>query len=181
MKSHRTTWIAVATLSAAILTGCAGRWERPLQADGSYCYVFGKQKKSVCTPEAVPSAAADLQAKKFAADTASFTLYVVRHRLNDGIAPVPIAIDGTKPVVTVPESMVRMRLKPGSHQLTATWNGQTVSQTVQGQAGEVQFVQLAGSVWAWGSEYRLEAGDDEQARKLALKSRLVADVGMGAL
>lgn len=177
MKSRRITWIAMATLSSAALAGCASRWERPLQADGSYCYVFGKQKRSVCTPEAVPSAAADLQAKQFAADTAAFTLYVVRHRMNDGIVQVPIAIDGSKPVVTVPESMVRARLKPGPHQITATWNGQTVSQTVQGQAGEVRFVQLAGSVWAWGSEYKLETGDDQQARKLALKSRLVADVG----
>ena len=177
MKPHRIAWIAMATLSAAALAGCASRWERPLQADGSYCYVFGKQKKSVCTPEAVPSAAADLQAKQFAADTAAFTLYVVRHSSNDGIVRVPIAVDGSAPMVTVPESMVRMRLKPGSHQITATWNGKTVSQAVQGQAGEVQFVQLAGSVWAWGGEYKLETGDQEHARKLALKSRLVADVG----
>ena len=176
MNIRQTTLMGVVVLTLVGISGCANRWERPVQADGTYCYVFGKQKKSACTPHAVPSMESDQAAKRFTADPAALTVYVVRHRSNDGINQVPITVDTLAPVVSVPETFIRLRLKPGTHQLTSSWQGKTVTQTIQGQAGEVKFVQLAGSVWSWGADYAWVPGNDEQARGLTLKSRLIADV-----
>lgn len=176
MKMRQTTLMGVVVMTVAGLSGCANRWERPVQADGTHCYVFGKQQKSACTPHAVPSMESDQAAKRFSGDAAALTVYVVRHRVNDGINPVPITVDSMAPVVSVPETFIRLRLKPGTHLLTSSWQGKTVTQTIQGQAGEVKFVQLTGSVWSWGADYAWELGHDEQARRLTLKSRLIADV-----
>lgn len=176
MNLRQTTCMGLVATALVSLGGCASRWERPVQADGTHCYVFGKQQKSACTPHAVPGMEMDQAAKRFTPDPAALTVYVVRHRANDGINPVPITMDSMSPVVSVPETFIRFRLKPGAHQLSSSWQGKTVTQTIQGQAGEVKFVQLAGSVWSWGGDYAWELDKDEQARRLTLKSRLIADV-----
>jgi hypothetical protein len=80
-------------------------------------------------------------------------------------------------IVTVPESLVRLRLKPGSHTLAADWDEGRTSIDIGGAAGEVVFVELVGSVWSWGSSYRLERGDPTESRARAAPLRLVADVG----
>jgi hypothetical protein len=79
-------------------------------------------------------------------------------------------------VLTVPESIVRLRLQPGKHELAVTWDGKSATHAVEGKAGDVRMVQLAGSLYAWESGYVWEAGDSEDARRRALKSRLVADL-----
>jgi hypothetical protein len=81
-------------------------------------------------------------------------------------------------VQTVPESVVRMRLEPGRHSLTATWEGKAVSRTVEGKAGDVQFVELVGTVWSWGASFNWDASDLERARQRALGSRLIADLAI---
>lgn len=49
---------------------------------------------------------------------------------------------------------------------------------VRGDAGQVVFVELIGSLWFWNEWYRLEMGDSS-IRDRAMKSRLVADVKVG--
>ena len=48
---------------------------------------------------------------------------------------------------------------------------------ISGAAGEVVFVEVIGSVLAWGSNYRLERADAAESRQRAVALRLVADVG----
>jgi hypothetical protein len=47
---------------------------------------------------------------------------------------------------------------------------------VTGAAGDVRVVELVGSVWTWGSTYRLEHGDLAEGRTRVARLRLVADV-----
>lgn len=95
-----------------------------------------------------------------------------------GDAPnqVQLTVDDGMPVVTTPESFVRLRVRPGSHQLTATWSEGTAALSIAGAAGEVKLVELVGSVWAWGSTYRLDLGDATGLRDRVAPLRMVADV-----
>lgn len=176
MKLRRVVTVGAGALAAVAMAGCANRWQRPLEADGRYCYVFGKKRQSICTVQPVPTAAADLEVKGFVPDPNALTVYVVRHRWADGFVHVAVSADGAASVYTVPESTVRYRLKPGRHKLAAVWQGSTVAQVVEGQAGDVQFVQLVGTVWGWGGKFEWDATNPEDARHRALKSRLIADI-----
>ncbi len=173
---RRMVAIGAGALAVVAMAGCANRWQRPTEADGRYCYVFGKKRQSICTVQPVPTAAADLEVKGFVPDPSALTVYVVRHRWGDGFVHVGVSADGGASVVTVPESTVRYRLKPGRHNLAAVWQGDSVAQIVEGQAGDVRFVQLVGAVWSWGGKFEWDATDPDDARKRALKSRLIADV-----
>jgi len=177
MKPNRTTSVA-ATLAIGMvaLSGCAHRWERPVGADGTYCYVLSKARNGVCTVQSVPSIEADQRAKLFHPDDQAFTLYVVRHRWADASKRVPVTIDAGSELITVPESMIRVRLSPGSHRVSMAWEGQQKVETVEGRAGEVRFIQLAISAWSWGSSGEWDVSNEQDARARALKSRLVADV-----
>ncbi len=173
------TWHASVRAGLAIgvlaLSGCACPWERPARADGTYCYVLGKVRNSVCTVQTVPSIDADRQAKRFQPDEQAFTLYVVRYRWADASRRVPVTIDTGSEVTTVPGSMVRLRLKPGTHRLSFTWQGETKVQTVEGRAGDVQFIQLVVSSWSWSRTCEWDSAHPDDARARALKTRLVAD------
>lgn len=176
MIRRRLVVFGTAALALGTTAGCANRWQRPLEADGRYCYVFGKKRESICTLQPVPTAVADLEVKGFVPDPNALTVYVVRHRWADGFVHVAVSADGAASVFTVPESTVRYRLKPGRHNLAAVWQGDSVAQIVEGQAGDVQFVQLVGTVWGWGGNFEWDATDPDDARQRALKSRLIADV-----
>lgn len=91
---------------------------------------------------------------------------------------VPVSIDGRADVVTIPGSVVRVRVPPGELRLRLDWDGQPALQTVSGAAGEVRFVQLVGSAWTWGSEYWWAAGNDADARDRATRSTLIADLDL---
>ena len=80
-------------------------------------------------------------------------------------------------IVTVPEFLMRLRLKPGSHTLAADWDEGRASINIAGAEGEVVFVELVGSVRTWSSNYRLERGDAKVSRGRAARQRLVADGG----
>lgn len=176
MNTLRLTQLGASVLVMLAITGCANRWQRPVEADGRFCYVFGKKRESICTTQVVPSAAADLEVKRFLPDPNALTVYVVRHRWMDGFVYAAVSADAAPRVNTVPESLVRLRLSPGRHQLTASWQGRTVSQGIDGNAGDVRFIELVGTSWAWDTRFAWNTPDAEEAKRLALKSRLVADL-----
>ena len=124
----------------------------------------------------MPSAEDDLKAKRFTPEVDALTVYVVRHRWADGHQLVPVTVDDGTTVVTVPESIIRLRLRPGRHILSAAWENKTATLPVEGASGSLQFVQLAGAVYSWSSSYAWVTGDAEDARHRALKSRLIADI-----
>mgnify|MGYP001580077443 CR=1 FL=1 len=175
MRASVSAGLAIAMVA---LSGCSHRWERPVRADGTYCYVLGKARNSVCTVQPVPPIEADQRAKLFKPDDQAFTLYVVRHRWADASERVPVTIDAGSEMLTVPESMLRIRLTPGSHRVSMAWEGKSKVETVEGRAGEVRFVQMAISAWSWGSTCEWDSSNAEDARARALKSRLLADVDM---
>lgn len=159
--------------------GCMTKPLRPSNADGTYCYRFGRPPRFVrtCTPTAIPPLDVEQDAKRFAPDADSLTVYVVRKRWGDGLFVVRVSTEGSAPVDLVPESFARWHLRPGAHCLDLAWPDGTARLDISGNAGEVLFVEVIGMAWAWGSSYRLEVGDPHGSRERAAQLRLVADVG----
>ena len=153
---------------------------QPLSADGTYCYRAGKiaKYKTACTEQTAPSEQVQAEAKRFEADPEALTVYVVRKRWVDGTIVVPVSVDGTTSVDTVPESLVRLKLPAQTHRLTARWGDQSVDIVVDGKPGEVRFVELAGSHFAWGTNFRWNPASSEVAMPKARASRLVADLDL---
>ena len=79
-------------------------------------------------------------------------------------------------VETLPDTMVRYRLKPGSHSIAFEAEGQRSVLNVAGKANEVRFVRIDGVVWAWKSTFSWATESEDSIRKRALKARLIADV-----
>jgi hypothetical protein len=67
---RRTLLIGLAAVGLVPLSGCMTKPLRPVNADGTYCYRIGKsyRPKLTCTPTAVPTDAAEADAKRFEAD-----------------------------------------------------------------------------------------------------------------
>ncbi|MBL8278679.1 hypothetical protein EXH51_24320 [Pelomonas saccharophila] len=170
--------VSLAALSGVQLTGCA---EPPRKAaDGRYCYHAKTHSGSrpTCTPGAVPDLTADAQAKQFVPVPDKLVVYVVRNRWGDAVNVVNLAFDGGSLVSTTPASLVRFVLTPGTHRLAFEWKKGRGDLEFRGEAGQVLFVDLVGSLWFWGESYRMEIGGPA-LRDKALKSRLVADVNPG--
>jgi hypothetical protein len=180
MNLARRRALLVAVGGSALLTaGCMTKPLRPANADGTYCFRIGKSYRPTltCTPAPVPLESIEADAKRFEAAPGKLTVYVVRKRWGDAKNVVRVSSDGASSVDTVPESFARWRLPAGSHRLAVTWSEGSASLDISGAAGEVVFVEVIGSVWVWGSNYRLERGDAAESRQRAMSLRLVADVG----
>jgi hypothetical protein len=160
-----------------LLAACVSRPLLPLNADGTWCHRVGKapRYKRTCTSAPVPPPMVEAEAKRFAAPADRFTVYVLRKRWADAANVVKLTVDGSAQAETVPESFVRLRLRPGEHVLRANWSEGEAQTVVRGAAGEIRVVELAGSVWAWGSRYGFEPGD-EASRDRVLRARMVADI-----
>lgn len=180
MSIGRTLGITLLGFGLLPLVGCMTKPLQPVRADGTYCHKIGKsyRQKLTCTTEAVPSNDVEALAKRFEPNADALTVYVLRKRWGDARNLVVASIDGRRQVTTIPESLVRIRLKPGEHRLALSWDGSSSDFVVAGAAGEVRFVELVGSVWSWGSTYRWEAGSLDAARERAIASKLIADIDM---
>lgn len=125
---------------------------------------------------AAPSLNADAEAKRFVPDRDALTVYVVRRNWGDGRNFVKVYPDGGAGVDTLPDTLVRFKFRPGSHSVAFEFDGKRQSTTAAGQAGEIRFVRIDGTVWAWKSTYEWVAESEAASRERALKARLVADV-----
>ena len=180
MYPTRRRGLLVASSGTALLTsGCMTRPLRPANADGTYCFRFGKDPRPTltCTPSPIPSEQVEADAKRFEPTPGKLTVYLVRKRWGDASKLVRVGREGAPAVDMVPASFARLRLPAGSHRLTVTWPEGSAALDIAGVAGEVIFVEVIGSVWVWGSDYRLELGDAAESRQRATALRLVADVG----
>lgn len=165
--------------STLLTAGCMTKPLRSANADGTYCFRIGKSYRPTltCTPAAIPSESIEADAKRFEPTPGKLTVYLVRKRWGDAKNVVRVNSDGASAVDTVPESFARWRLPAGSHRLAVTWPEGSATLDIAGAAGEVVFVEVIGSVWVWGSSYRLERSDAAESRQRAMSLRLVADVG----
>jgi hypothetical protein len=180
MHRRRTLLLGLGAAVLAPLAGCMSKPLQPLNADGTYCHRIGKayHRKSTCTPTAVPTDFAEAEAKRFDADPAALSVYVLRRRWGDASVVVPVFVDGAVAAATIPESLMRLRLRPGSHRLSAKWQGQMLDTEVQGRAGDVRCVELVGSTWAWGDSFNWETAQTDGVRSRAQASKLVADLDL---
>ncbi len=170
---------ALATVMV-FLAGCMTKPIRPVNADGTYCYRIGKsyRPKLTCTPEPIPPATVEEDAKRFNGMAGALTVYVLRRSWGDASVVVPVKVDGATGAATIPESLVRLRLTPGKHTLSTTWDGRGADITVEGLPGDVQIVELKGTGWAWGSTFSLQAVRLADVRERAQVSKLVGDVDL---
>lgn len=162
-------------VGGAWLPGCANL-PRSV-APGAQCYRArnGTGTKVTCTPEAVPDAAADTQAKRFDSTPGLLTIYVVRNRWGDAVNTVHVGVNAGRRVTTIPASLVRFVVPPGEHRVVFDWAKGQGDFHVHGEAGQVLFVELVGSLWIWNEWYRLEVGDPS-TRDRARDARLLADL-----
>lgn len=165
-----------AVAAAALLAGCASPPAPNPTAETPHCYKTNKGRVIACTSSPAPSLNADAEAKRFAPDPTALTVYVVRRNWGDGRNFVKVQADNGPFAETLPDTMVRIKLQPGAHTIAFEVDGQRLSTKVQGQAGEVRFVRIDGTVWAWKSSYEWAAEPEAEIRERARKARLVADI-----
>lgn len=177
MAKHR-PMIVGALGAVVLLAGCASPRVPDPTAEVPHCYRSSKGRVIACTPVAAPSLNADAEAKRLVPDRDALTVYVVRRNWGDGRHFVKVHPDGGAGVDTLPDTMVRFRFKPGTHSVAFEFDGKRQSSRVEGQAGEIRFVRIDGTVWAWRSTYEWVAESEAATRARALKSRLVADVAV---
>ncbi len=90
-----------------------------------------------------------------------------------------ILIDGATSMETVPNSMIRLRLRPGSHRISFAVAGKSYDRTVNGLTGDVKLLGVTGTDWSWGSSSHAWADDsDDQVKRQARRSRLIKDVSL---
>jgi hypothetical protein len=179
MKERRTMLLGLSSLALLQLAGCANKPPRPVNPDGTYCFSSGNTwRYKTCTTEPVPAAAVEMQAKRFEPSPGALTLYIVRNRSMDLRNLVIVSFDERTRVATIPESLTRVRMKPGEHRLTVEWRGRVTEWRVSGAAGEVRFAELVTPAWAWHSHFHLEEGSPEASRGRAQSARLIADIDL---
>jgi hypothetical protein len=177
-SSRRALVLALLTAGSGALAGCMSKPIRAVNADGTWCYRVGNslRYRRTCTSVVVPAAEVEAQAKSFEAQADVLTVYVVRRRWGDAANLLRLVIDRELSGEIVPESFVRVRLRPGSHELRAEGADGRASLQIDGAAGQVRFIELVGSVWPWGSSYAFREGEVAETRKRILQVRMVADL-----
>jgi hypothetical protein len=182
MAQHTTTMtnrhLAALSLGVLLLAGCATHPSERIEADGRYCFRTGDRLYVICTDEPVPPAEVESEVKRFDSTPVVLTVFIVRQQWADTVNRVEIRIDDKARVTTVPQSLIRLRLQPGGHDLALISNEQESVLRISGKAGEVQFLELQGSAWPWSGHYRWNFNDPHDARARALASRLIALVDL---
>jgi len=166
----------VASLACLVaLVGCAAPVDQ--LAEKPYCHT-DRGIHAYCTKEVAPSLQRDAEAKQFASVPDALTIYVVRY-WGDGHHPMEISIDGSAPMETVPDSMIRLRVKAGEHQVAFKVDGRSFDRKVSGKAGDVRLLGIAGSEWPWGNSHHEWTDDSEdQVKRKAIKARLIKDLSL---
>lgn len=176
MSSRRRLLKIMTGVSAILLTGCAAAPAIRADRSRTYCLKTLKRKRTMCTAERTPSIAVEAEAKRFEPMPDVLTLFVVRWSWVDAVKPIPLVIDDDTQIVTLPKSLVRIRLAPGPHELSFEWDGKVRRHAIEARAGEVKFVDLAGSAMPWDLSFYWSDIDPEGAKLRARRSRLIADV-----
>lgn len=148
MRATRRHLAAVLTVGT-VLAGCATPPPIDPVAEVPHCYKTNKGRVIACTTAPAPNLNADAEAKRFAPDPNALTVYVVRRNWADGRNYVKVHPDNGPGIETLPDTMVRLKFAPGTRMIAFEFDGQRQSTTVNGTAGEVRFVRLDGTVWAW--------------------------------
>lgn len=160
------------------LAGCATKSPVARDPEGTFCYRSKLEHyiKGPCVTEGVPSLQEDALAKKLQPHPSLLTVYVVRQNLADGQDVVKVIADGAATIHTLPDTMARLRFKPGAHTLAFLFEEQQGVVEVEGHAGDVKFVRLRGAGFAWAVQYEWFNSTEQVTRDSLQRTRLVADV-----
>jgi hypothetical protein len=163
----------VAALTCLVaLVGCAAPVDQ--LAEKPYCHAH-RGIHVYCTNEVAPSLQHDAEAKQFASVPDALTIYVVRY-WGDGHHPMEISFNGGEPIETVPDSMIRLRVKAGEHRISFKVDGNSFERKISGVAGEVRLLGIVGTDWPWGNSSHAWSDDPEdQVKRKAMRSRLIKD------
>lgn len=167
MTARRHILVLAASATSLALLGCASTESDVSRRGGPYCYRNARKRPIVCTSESTPGLDVEAEAKRFDADPGALTVYVVRSGWGDTRHLVAVSVDDSRLIETVPQSMVRMRLRAGVHRIAYAFERDHGVIEVHGAAGQVKFIRLSGDFWVWGSSFWLVAGgrrDRETAR-----------------
>lgn len=175
MTPHRIL-LSLLLAAGALLAGCATPPPPDPAAELPHCYKSNKGRIIACTSAPAPSLNADAEAKRFAPDPEALTAYVVRRNWGDGRNFVKVLAGSGPGVETLPDTMVRMKFRPGTHTVEFEFDGKRQATTIDGKAGDVRFVRIDGMVWSWKSTYEWASEPEAAIRERALKARLVGDV-----
>lgn len=181
MTSRRNVLLGMSAWVSAGLTGCAVGSQPSSDQSRTYCLKNTRTLRTICTPERIPSADVEVQAKRFESTPGLLTVYVVRWSWVDSVRPLLLTLDGSTRIGTLPRSLIRMRLVPGDHTVAFEWDGKTQRHVIHGSAEEVRFLELTGSSFPTEPGYEWSDVDPAGARVRARKSRLVADIEHPAL
>ena len=163
----------VASLACLVtLVGCAAPVDQ--LAEKPYCHT-DRGIHAYCTKEIAPNLQRDAEAKQFASVPDALTIYIVRY-WGDGHHPVEVSFNSGAPIETVPDSMIRLRVKAGEHQIAFNVDGRSFERKISGVAGEVRLLGIVGTDWPWGNSSHAWSDDsDEQVKRKATRSRLIKD------
>ena len=176
---HTRRRLLAATVGGMVVTtlsGCANSGFDRTTESRTYCLQTARLRRTVCTPQRIPSAAAESEAKRFLPTSDRLTLFIVRGARLEAITPLDIEVDDTARIGTLPRSLIRLQLTPGQHIVSFTWGGREHRFTVAGAAGEVQVIELAGSAVPLAEGYHWSNADPAGAMEHGCRSTLGADV-----
>jgi hypothetical protein len=180
LSSRMAAWLV---LSLAALTGCASSPWPVHEVDGRPCVTFRKTHRpnQICAAAPAPALAVERQVKRFEPDPTAGQVLV--HWLERGGAtrPLQLGLDGRVVGELVPGGLVRLRLKPGVHELVVAWDGGRAALPLDAAAGRLVFAEIRAPL-AWGARrFAWDLPDPVAARERALGARLLADIDQRAL
>lgn len=165
----------VALACLFVLVGCATPVDQ--LAEKPYCHK-DRGMHAFCTKEVAPSRKSDAESKQFASVPDALTVYVVRY-WGDGHHPMEISVNGGAVMETVPDSMIRLRVKAGEHQISFKVGGRSFDRKISGVAGDVRLMGISGTDWPWGnSSHEWSDDSEDQVKRKAMRSRLIKDLSL---
>lgn len=176
MTTRRHVLVLAPSATSLALLGCASTEPDVSRRGGSYCYRNARKRPIVCTSDSTPGLEVESEAKRFEADPDALTIYVVRSGWGDTRHLVTVSVDDSRPIETVPQSMVRMRLRAGAHRIVFDFERDHGAIEVTGDLGQVSFIRLAGDFWVWGGSFGWSREDEEITKRRARRTRLVGDL-----
>jgi hypothetical protein len=176
-NASRRRWLLGAGGMVVLGAGCGTRPIRAANPDGTYCYEVGKRyhPKRTCTSEPIPAEEVAVDARSLEGVSDLLTVYIVRSSWTDVGTVVGVATTGRAPVEMVPESFARLRLLPGRHRLSLTWDEGYADLEIAGRAADTLLVEIRHRSWAGAQRFVLEAGSAREALPRVAALRLVAD------
>lgn len=165
---------------SGLLAGCASAPPRKLNASGQACFAIRRPRRLICSDAQAPSTETEQNIRELGGIADALTVYLVRRSIGDTGGAVPMTIDGRRDLTVPPFSMARLRLAPGAHRIAMTWRGEESALGLQGQAGDVRFVELRRSngFWSWHARYEWRTVEPEQLARRSLDSRVIADLDL---